>query len=239
VAADGIGTDRSDLVDLVACGGVRGPSIDDTVSWSDAAASQQKYYDAAEVEDYIAKVTATIKRLQDDVREQTWRADQAEQQSRAQADRPADPPPASVSQAVSDAETRAASILYDAQRSADRLVAAAQAECARLIDTAGRTAWEQAQNREVRLLRAVDAFAQRSHQLGEDLHAIETEAAEWRLELASATSGYGPPPSNPNPDPPVSEAQEGENSPPPPRRSDPVPSIPRWPTPTEDPYRPS
>jgi cell division septum initiation protein DivIVA len=224
------------------------------MSWGDAAVSQQKYYDAAEVEEYIEKVTATITRLQDNLRVQTWRADQAEQQSRATPVEPPDMSHAYLNQAVADAEARAAHILADAQRRADRLVEAATAERDRLLESARRTAWERAHDREVRLLAAVNAFVQRSHQLGDDLQVIETEATEWRLELATSTAVSRAAPAAPQGNggavPAANDSNApawtttGVNTPPPPplggndlsdeRWQAPASSIPSWPRPPQE-----
>jgi len=205
------------------------------MSWTQAAAGE-KYYDAAEIDEYIEKVTATIKRLQDEVRDQTGRADQAEQQLRDSRSEPPDASRNQLNQLSADAEARSAAILADAQRSADRLVEATRIECERLLETARRTAWEQEHNREVRLLAAVNALVQRSHELRDDLIAIETESADWRLGLATSTV-----PTRTGNDPPT--WQVDDRPPPPPRGTPAVPwlppapalAVPRWPAPSQDP----
>ena len=235
------------------------------MSWGDAAVGQQKYYDAAEVEEYIEKVTATVQRLQAELRDQARRADQAEQQLRAARSEPAETARALQNQTVAEAEARAADIVRDAQRRAGQLVEDARTERDRLIDSARRTAWEQAHDREVRLLASVNTFVQRSRQLRDDLQAIETEAAEWRLELATSTAGGAPPSTARRNDSPGRDApgltaptwlgdddrppppRRDDDQPPPPRRdkpdgdlrlpSRPAVSIPPWPPPTQDPLR--
>jgi len=165
------------------------------MSSPDPTAGQQKYYDPAEVEAYVADVTATIKTLQARLQEAVRRAEHAEQSGPGerwdQASGDYHPESASLGRAlllagevadktIADADTRAAEIARAAEYRAAAIVEAAHTEARRLVDTASGAAAEVFQKGEARLLAAVSAFVEGSNVLRAALSRIEDDATSWR-----------------------------------------------------------
>jgi DivIVA protein len=188
-----------------------------------ASTDQQKYYDPAEVEAYVAEVTNTIKTLQARLTDAVRRAEVAEQSTGG--DR--QPETASLGRAlllagevadktIADADARGAEIIRAAEDRAVAIIEAANHEAQRLVEAAGGAAAEVFQKGEARLLAAVSAFMEGSEVLRGALARIEADATSWRSAVPSpsmaptpaARSTFVPPPAAPAASPYARAAQD-------------------------------
>ena len=186
------------------------------MSSPDPTAGQQKYYDPAEVEAYVADVTATIKTLQGRLQEAVRRAEHAEQTGPGDRGDPPSgdyhPESASLGRAlllagevadktIADADIRATEIVRAAEYRAAAIVEAAHTEARRLVDTASGAAAEVFQKGEARLLAAVSAFVEGSNVLRSALARIEGDATSWRHSGRTPTTSDRPSSDCPTSDP--------------------------------------
>ncbi len=149
---------------------------------------QQKYYDPAEVDAYVADVTKTIKTLQARLKDAERRADLADlaeqrdqvAQAAGRAGTDGVNQARRADQTVAEAEDRAAAIVRAAEDRAAAIVGAANAEAYRLVDAARDAAADVFQTGEARLLAAVSAFVEGSNILRREMARIEKDATNWR-----------------------------------------------------------
>jgi hypothetical protein len=156
------------------------------MSASNFSINEPKYYDPAEVDTYVNDATNTIKTLQSRLAEATRRAEEAE---RAAAE--GKPETASLGRAlllasevadktISDADVKAAEIVHAAHERASSIIATAEADGRRVIESAQRAAVDVFRDGEARLLAAVDAFIEGSTVLRGELAKVHDEASSWR-----------------------------------------------------------